>query len=70
MLIRTVGESKKLLELLSERDVSLSYMAFVLKVKENFLWRVSIGKAQLNDHQYLTLKGFLIEKFVGEVKWT
>ena len=70
MLIRTVGESKKLLELLLERDVSLSYMAFVLKVKENFLWRVSIGTAQLNDRQYLTLKGFLIEKFVGEVKWT
>jgi hypothetical protein len=67
MLIRTVGESKKLLELLSERDVSLSYMAFVLKVKENFLWRVSIGKAQLNDYQYRTLKGFLIERFVGEV---
>ncbi len=70
MLIRTVGESKKLLELLSERDVSLSFMVFVLRVKENFLWRVSIGTARLNDHQYRTLKGFLIEKFVGEVKWT
>ncbi|TET66048.1 MAG: hypothetical protein E3J56_14985 [Candidatus Aminicenantes bacterium] len=67
MLIRTVGESKKLLELLSERDVSLSFMVFVLKVKENFLWRVSIGTARLNDRQYRTLKGFLIEKFVGEV---
>lgn len=67
MLIRTPAESKLLLELLSERDVSLSYMALVLKVKENFLWRVSIGKAQLNDYQYRTLKGFLIERFVGEV---
>ena len=70
MLQRTSVESKLLLEILLERDVSLSFMALVLKVKENFLWRVSIGKAQLNDYQYRTLKGFLIEKFVGEVKWT
>ena len=67
MLIRTSAESKLLLEILLERDVSLSFMALVLKVKENFLWRVSIGKAQLNDYQYRTLKGFLIERFVGEV---
>ncbi len=59
MLVRRSGESKKLLMMLSEQEVSLSFMAFVLKVRESFLWKVILSRATLNDFQYRTLEGFL-----------
>ncbi len=65
MLIRTYEESKALLESLSMREVSLSFQAHVLQVKEHFLWRIRIGTARLNDHQYRVLKGFMAERFEG-----
>jgi hypothetical protein len=71
MLVRTSADSRKLLVMLSEQEVSLSFMAFVLEVKEGFLWKVILSKARLNDHQYQVLEGFLkcsdekIERFDG-----
>ena len=65
MLIRTSEESQQLLELLSEREVTPSFQAHVLKVKENFLWRARIGTACLDDRQFRVLKSYLIERFEG-----
>jgi len=48
-----------LLMMLSEQEVSLSFMAFVLKVRESFIWKVILSRATLNDFQYRTLEGFL-----------
>lgn len=59
MLVHRSGESKKLLMMLSEQEVSLSFMAFVLKVRESFIWKVILSRATLNDFQYRTLEGFL-----------
>lgn len=48
-----------MLAMLSEQGINLSLMSFVLKVREFFIWKVSISRATLSDFQYRTLEGLL-----------
>lgn len=44
---------------LSERGITVSYISFVLKVREFFIWKVSISRATLSDFQFRMLEGLL-----------
>ncbi len=55
MHLRSFEESRKLLELLQEQEITLAQVCFVLKVREHFLWKCLIGKARLSDNQFQTL---------------
>ncbi len=48
-----------MLAMLSEQGMTLSLMSFVLKVREFFIWKVSISRATLSDFQFRMLEGLL-----------
>ncbi len=48
-----------MLAMLSEQGMTLSSMSFVLKVREFFIWKVSISRATLSDFQFRMLEGLL-----------